>query len=69
MSAVPKEKRKASDLSDLLADPNVDVDMLESIANKTVQDALDIAKGKRSINLAAGALTGALAQNRPEEQE
>lgn len=68
LSAVPKAKRKASDLADLLADPNVDVNVLESIANKTVQDALDLAKGKRAVNLAAGALTGALAQNRPEEQ-
>ena len=62
LSAVPKAKRSIQDLSDLLSDPKVNIDDLEFIANKTVQDALELAKGKRAINLAAGAATGSLAQ-------
>jgi len=62
LSAVPKAKRSIQDLSDLLSDPKVNIDDLEFIANKTVQDALELAKGKRAINLAVGASTGAIAQ-------
>ena len=62
LSAVPKAKRSIQDLSDLLSDPKVSIDDLEFIANKTIQDALELAKGKRSINLAVGASTGSLGQ-------
>ena len=61
---------KAKDLSDLLSDPKVSIDDLEFIANKTVQDALELAKGKRAINLAAGAATGSLGnQTKTGEQQ
>ena len=62
LSAVPKAKRSIQDLSDLLADPKVSIDDLEFIANKTVQDALELAKGKRVINLAIGAASGTLGE-------
>ena len=62
LTAVPKAKRSVKDLSDLLTDPNVDLSDLDMIANKTAQDALDIAKGRRAINLAVSASSGALAE-------
>ncbi len=68
-TAVPKAKRSAEELSDLLTDPKVNLDELENVASKTVQKALDIAKGKRALNLGAAASTGALvAQTPPDNQ-
>lgn len=60
LSAVPKAKRSIQDLSDLLSDPKINIDELEFIANQTVKDALELAKGKRLINLASAATTGAI---------
>ena len=65
---MPKGKRNASDLSDLLLDPKVNLDDLEMIANETFRDALDIAKGKRAINLAVAATSGSLATGRNQEE-
>jgi len=62
LTAVPKAKRKVQDLADLLTDPQINLDELEMISNKTFQDAVELAKGKRAINLAAGALAGGAAQ-------
>ena len=64
MRAVPKSKRRISDLSDLLLDPEVDLSTLENIANDTVQDAVKAAQFKRellqaSTAAASGAALGA----------
>lgn len=67
LTAVPKAKRSAQDLADLLVDPNINLDDLTMIANKTMEDAVDIAKGKRAINLAAGALAGEANQGTTEQ--
>ena len=69
LSAVPKAKRRVQDLADLLTDPKINIAELESIANGTIQDALDIAKGRRAINLAAGAGAGSLGQAVKEETQ
>tara|TARA_R110000764_G_scaffold28039_2_gene66011 strand:+ start:1690 stop:3330 length:1641 start_codon:yes stop_codon:yes gene_type:complete len=62
LEAVPRGKRSLDDLSDLLADPIVNIDELEGISSQIAKDALEIAKGKRAIFLAAGAATGAAAE-------
>ncbi|GAG37727.1 unnamed protein product, partial [marine sediment metagenome] len=67
LSTVPKAKRSVKDLADLLSDPKVDISILETIANKTIQDALDLAKGRRQINLAAAAASGSAAPRVEEE--
>jgi len=56
LQAVPKNKRKISDLSDLLLDPNIDLDTLGNIANETVQDAVKAAQFKRELLQASAAL-------------
>jgi len=61
LSIVPKSKRRVEDLAGLLSDVKVDLAGLETIANKTIQDALEIAKGRRQLDLAAAAGTGAAA--------
>jgi len=61
-SAVPKKDRSIRALSDLLADPSIDIDAITDINNGFIQDALNAAKGKRAINLAAGAAAGATGQ-------
>tara|TARA_R110000787_G_scaffold90682_3_gene191329 strand:- start:456 stop:2027 length:1572 start_codon:yes stop_codon:yes gene_type:complete len=62
LTAVPKAKRNASDLADLLSDPKVNLDDLRMIANETLIDAADIARGQRAINLSMGATSGAATQ-------
>ena len=49
LQAVPKSKRRISDLSDLLLDQNIDLSTLKNIANETVQDAVKSAKFKREL--------------------
>ena len=61
-STVPKKDRSIRALSDLLADPSIDIDAITDINNGFIQDALNAAKGKRAINLAAGAAAGATGQ-------
>ncbi len=56
LRAVPKSKRRLSDLSDLLLDPNIDLSVLENIANDTVQDAVKAAQFKRELLQASTAL-------------
>lgn len=56
LQAVPKDKRKLSDLSDLLLDPEIDLSALESIANETVKDAVKAAQFKRDLLQASAAL-------------
>jgi len=65
LSSVPKAKRSSKDLAALLADPDVDLNTMRFIANETLKDALDIAKGQRAINLAAGATAAA---SKPEQE-
>ena len=57
LDAVPKNKRRISDLSDLLLDPDIDLNALESIANETVADAVKSAQFKRELLQASTALT------------
>lgn len=56
LKAVPKNKRKTSDLSDLLLDTNIDLKALENIANETVKDAVKAAQFKRELLQASAAL-------------
>ena len=56
LRAVPKNKRRISDLSDLLLDQNLDLSALENIANETVQDAVKAAQFKRELLQASTAL-------------
>ena len=49
LRAVPKKKRKMSDLSDLLLDQDLDLSTLENVANETVQDAVKAAQFKREL--------------------
>lgn len=62
LSVVPKAKRSVSDLADLLSDPKIDLTTLETIATRTIQDAMELAKGKQQLNLAAAAAAGATPQ-------
>jgi len=62
MEAVPKNKRNIDDLSDLLADPIINIDELEGLSSKIANDAYEAAKGKRAIFLSVGAATGAAAE-------
>lgn len=59
LQTVPKAKRNVNDLADLLSDPNLDLDALDSIANETVKEAKEIARGRRVINLSSAATAGA----------
>ena len=67
LTIVPKAKRNISDLADLFSDPDIDISVLENVANQTVKDALEIAKGRRAINLAAAATTGAVAPKQEQQ--
>ena len=69
LSSVPKSKRRASDLAELLSDPDVDLNSLKFIANETMIDAAAIAKGKRAIDLATGAALGAVSQQDTKTDE
>jgi len=69
LTSVPKAKRSVEDLADLLSDPQINLNELEMIANKTFQDAVDLAKGRRAINLAAGALSGEAGQAVKTDQQ
>lgn len=62
LTTVPKAKRSVKDLADLLSDPELDLSVLEDVANRTIQDALDLAKGQRQLRLANAAALGATAQ-------
>lgn len=57
LSGVPKSKRSASMLADLLSDPGTDLTKLTQNSNVTVKKAAQIAEGRRSL----GALFGTLA--------
>tara|TARA_R110000851_G_scaffold38321_1_gene98449 strand:+ start:696 stop:2297 length:1602 start_codon:yes stop_codon:yes gene_type:complete len=62
LTSVPKAKRNSADLADLLSDPKINLDDLRMIANETLQDAADIAKGQRAMNLYSGAALGSSTQ-------
>ncbi|MEE8289583.1 MAG: hypothetical protein V3R25_09240 [Nitrosomonadaceae bacterium] len=57
----PKNKRTILDLSDLLTDPNVNIDKLLKSSDKLIKEAAEIAKGRRAFltSQAAGALAPA----------
>jgi hypothetical protein len=58
LRAVPKNKRNVADLSDLLLDPNIDLNALDNVANEMVKDSIKAAQFKREL-LQAGAALGA----------
>mgnify|MGYP003624436897 CR=1 FL=1 len=62
LTSVPKAKRNPEDLAELLGDPKVNLDDLRMIANETLIDAVDIARGQRAMNLSAGAAAGSASQ-------
>jgi len=69
LKSVPKGKRKVSDLSDLLLDPNIDLNVLENIASETVKDAVKSAQFKRELLQASAALSaGGLAQRNNQQE-
>ena len=68
LTIVPKAKRSVSDLADLLSDPSIDLDALKGMANATLQDAVDVAKGRRKINLAMAVATGSIAGQLNQEE-
>jgi len=57
LRAVPKNKRRVSDLSDLLIDTDIDLRALDNIANETVKDAVKAAQFKRELLQASSALS------------
>ncbi len=70
LSAVPKAKRKLSDLSDLLLDPNLDLTVLENVANETVKDAVKAAQFKREMLQAVSTIpTGAALSSLSEDEK
>lgn len=69
LTSVPKSKRNPKDLSDLLLDPNINLRELEGISNKVYQDAVDIAKGKRYLNLAGAAIAGSTTEQARQESQ
>ena len=62
LTTVPKAKRNAQDLADLLSDPDIDLDALEGMANETLKDAVNISRGQRAL---AGAALASGAQQEP----
>jgi len=68
LNIVPRSRRNIQDLADLLSDPNVDIRGLETISNGLIQDALEITRGRRAINLAAAAAVGSLGNNQNDNQ-
>lgn len=65
LTAFPKSKRTAIDLSLLLSDPQIDISGLLNSANKIKREAAEIAEGRRVIGAAVGALAPTVI---PEEQ-
>lgn len=55
LTAVPKGKRSVSQLTELLSDPNVDLDSLFNSRNQTIKKAAEIAAGRQIIGQAIGA--------------
>lgn len=49
LTTVPKGKRSAKDLADLLSGPDIDLDALEGMANETLKEAVAISRGKRAL--------------------
>lgn len=68
LTIVPKSKRSVQDLSDLLSDPNLNLEELKLISNETVKDAIEVAKGKRAINMSASALAGTAREKEQQQQ-
>ena len=69
LRAVPKAKRNPSDLAELLLDPEINISELEGISNNIVNDAINIAKGRRAIDLAAAATAGAILPSEDDSDE
>lgn len=65
LTATPKAKRSAAQLSELLSDPTIDLADLFATKNAIVKESLEIAKGRRAI----GAAAGLAASQVPQEQQ
>ena len=61
LQVTPKAQRSVSELSDLLANPDIDLKSLLDSADKVVKEAAEIARGRRAFNTsqAVGALAPA----------
>lgn len=68
LRAVPKAKRNPADLAELLLDPQVNINDLEKISNSIINDAIEIAKGRRAIDLASAAAAGSLSGGKDDSQ-
>jgi gas vesicle protein len=68
MTTVPKNKRSASQLSELLSDPTIDIsDMIET-SNKMIREATEIANGRRIIGKSLGTAAASASTIREESQ-
>lgn len=57
LTVFPKSKRTSEDLSRLFSDPQVDISGMLRSKNKLIQEAAEIAEGRRVIGSAVGALS------------
>ena len=53
LTIVPKARRSAADLADLLSDPDIDLNTLKGMANETLKEAVTISRGQRALAAAA----------------
>ena len=65
LTNVPKSQRSAKDLSELLSDPNIDLDALEGMSNAVLNEAVMIARGNRAL---AGATLASTAQQETQDR-
>ena len=68
LSTVPKAKRSASQLSELLADPSIDLSVMVNKSDKLLKEAAEIANGRRIIGEAVGLSAASAAASEQEEQ-
>jgi len=70
LNAVPKSKRNAAELSELLRDPTVDLTDLVASSDKLIKEATEIAAGRQAVGQAIGiaAVSSAQAQRQGIQQ-
>lgn len=64
----PKAKQSSSELSELLLRPDIALDDLATSSNKVLKDAADIARGRRTLQFAAGAAAPGAARASQQQQ-
>ncbi len=68
LQAIPAKKRSIADLSELLSDPNIDLEPLIRSANSRVREAAEIAAGRQVIGEAAGLAAASGVQGLSQEE-